>query len=453
MKINRICLAILVIMVPAASGLAQDLDIEFAMPSTMVLPGSSFSLDLTIDNTGPAMPDAVLFVALTIGTGDYWFYPSWVQYPPDYDSAHIDIAADSTDTWRVMQEFAWPAGVGEFSGAMFLGAVVHHNELVSNVAQIKFGWTEMPKTYQTISTNSDWVAGSITNVSKSTGFCFNGTAGSTYHIWWDDVSSGSGTCTADVRVSAFHEDKTTAYFRDADNGYNEPGNVIIAPGETSVYVVLTSENHSPGSFRIGVTFFPYSPDKSVNARQATAWMTGDFDSYNQSQQHPAYYNITLRMKWIWPARTDGYWLYVEQAMAGSPPYRQRVYQIRMASGTEVASEVYEFINAADEQNAVGAWADENPLSDLSPVDFELREDCTVFLTREDLDTFMGGTEGKDCASDLNGATYATSEVTLTADQMRSWDRGYNSNDQQVWGAVAGPYIFDKHENFDSGLDL
>ena len=34
-------------------------------------------------------------------------------------------------------------------------------------------------------------------------------------------------------------------------------------------------------------------------------------------------------------------------------------------------------------------------------------------------------------------------MTLTEDLLQSWDQGFNSNDYQVWGAVKGPYDFDR----------
>jgi len=446
-------MGILLVAVSGLPLLAQDLNLEFDMPTTMLMPGSTFALDLAVENTGPAITGGNLFIALNVGTGDYWFYPTWVHYPPGFDSAVVNISSDTSEILPVFPEFPWPDGAGVFSDAMFLGAVMHQGALVSNVAQMDFGWTGLPDTFSSITCNTDWVDGTINDATQPLGFRFSATAGETVYIWWDDAVSGSGLSTADVTVSAFREDKTTAYFRDVDAGYATPQPVVVAAGERAVFVVIKAETGAVGSVRYGATFFPHSPEKSIHARQAAAWMTGDFDSYEQSQQQPAYYNITLRMKRIWPDKADGYWMYIEQAMAGSTPYRQRVYRVVMADETTVGSEVYEFLNPSDEAGAVGAWADPDPLGDLTPDDFELRDGCTVYMTRQDIDTFIGGTEGKDCESDLNGATYATSEVTLTIDQMRSWDRGYNADDQQVWGATAGPYIFDKHQNFDPELDL
>jgi hypothetical protein len=66
----------------------------------------------------------------------------------------------------------------------------------------------------------------------------------------------------------------------------------------------------------------------------------------------------------------------------------------------------------------------------------------VLLKRADK-VFVGSTGATSCGSDLRGAKYATSEVTLSKKQLISWDRGFDSNGVQVWGAKKGGYIFDK----------
>ena len=55
--------------------------------------------------------------------------------------------------------------------------------------------------------------------------------------------------------------------------------------------------------------------------------------------------------------------------------------------------------------------------------------------------FAGGTRGEGCESTLMGARYATSEVELRDDGLDSWDRGFNAQGMQVWGATAGAYRF------------
>jgi len=69
-----------------------------------------------------------------------------------------------------------------------------------------------------------------------------------------------------------------------------------------------------------------------------------------------------------------------------------------------------------------------------------RSGCALMLTFEN-GVFTGSTNGKDCTSQFRGASYATSEVVIKADALTSWDRGFDADDNQVWGAETGPYIF------------
>ncbi|MBK8230937.1 MAG: hypothetical protein IT349_04755 [Candidatus Eisenbacteria bacterium] len=55
--------------------------------------------------------------------------------------------------------------------------------------------------------------------------------------------------------------------------------------------------------------------------------------------------------------------------------------------------------------------------------------------------YAGSTIGLDCESDLRGAAYATSEVSITKGGIVSWDRGFDASGVQVWGAERGGYRF------------
>ena len=84
---------------------------------------------------------------------------------------------------------------------------------------------------------------------------------------------------------------------------------------------------------------------------------------------------------------------------------------------------------------------------IMPLPEEIHElpGCAVTLTKNDDGSFAGGTDGDACLNDHNGATYATTEVTLSEAGIASWDRGYDDTGAQVWGAVAGPYRFDRKQ--------
>lgn len=173
-------------------------------------------------------------------------------------------------------------------------------------------------------------------------------------------------------------------------------------------------------------------------------MTGTFSSEAQSLADPDnFYNIRLVMVPIWEDRSDAHWLYVEQAAAEAldRPYRQRVYRITQPDNTTFQSDVYTL--PGDPIVYAGVWSELNPLHELSPTDLQLRDGCSILLRKTGSGEFSGSTVGNGCASTLRGAAYATSEVNIRADVLTSWDRGFDANGEQVWGATEGPYIFNR----------
>jgi hypothetical protein len=168
------------------------------------------------------------------------------------------------------------------------------------------------------------------------------------------------------------------------------------------------------------------------------WLSGSFSSAAQAEADSAYFDIRLEMVPIWTDR--GHWLYVEQAAAGSldRPYRQRVYQVTTECDGSLVSAVYEL---PEPMRFAGAWQDPKQLDQLTSDSLLLRQGCAVVLRRDSSGVFAGGTVGTECASQLRGAQYATSEVIVAEDRIESWDRGFAAPGEQVWGAEKGPYVF------------
>ena len=174
-----------------------------------------------------------------------------------------------------------------------------------------------------------------------------------------------------------------------------------------------------------------------------ARMTGRFDSSAQAAAQSGYFDIRLSMVPLWTERTDGRWLYVEQATATAPdrPYRQRIYRVARR-GDAFVSEVYTLPDPA-------AWAGRasDPVAlralaaDLTPQQLSRRAGCDVLLRALPDGDFDGGTQGQTCASDPRGAAYATSTVRVKADRLETWDQGFDAQGRQVWGATQGGYVF------------
>jgi glycosidase len=178
--------------------------------------------------------------------------------------------------------------------------------------------------------------------------------------------------------------------------------------------------------------------------QLLEFMTGSFSSRAQAEADTNYLDIRLEMVQVWKNRTDGYWLYVEQAVATHKdrPYRQRIYHLSDQADASIRSEVY---SIPDPLRFAGAYNEPRLLIALTPDSLQVRRGCAVILRRRGPDVFAGSTVDRDCVSELRGATYATSEVRITPQELTSWDRGYDLEDRQVWGAVEGGYVFRKTE--------
>lgn len=172
------------------------------------------------------------------------------------------------------------------------------------------------------------------------------------------------------------------------------------------------------------------------------YMTGSFSSEEQAKNDSDYFNIELEMVQIWKDRTDGPWIYVEQAVVESKdePYRQRVYQLKERSDGKIESIVY---TIPDPLRFAGDYKNKFPLVRLAADSLTLKDGCEVVLYRADAGHFEGSTVDKNCPSDLRGASYATSEVMIDKNKLISWDRGFDENGNQVWGAKKGGYIFKK----------
>jgi hypothetical protein len=144
---------------------------------------------------------------------------------------------------------------------------------------------------------------------------------------------------------------------------------------------------------------------------------------------------------IWINKEGGKYLYVEQALASmqDKPYRQRVYKLQKQVDGSVASFVY---TLKSDSLFIGKWKDLEYFDKFGLSILDEREGCEVVLNRT-LSGYEGSTQKDNCKSTLRGASYATSVVSMTTNQITSWDQGFNDKDEQVWGATKGPYKFVK----------
>tara|TARA_B100000497_G_scaffold120736_1_gene149559 strand:- start:343 stop:954 length:612 start_codon:yes stop_codon:yes gene_type:complete len=180
--------------------------------------------------------------------------------------------------------------------------------------------------------------------------------------------------------------------------------------------------------------------KANDSTELFELMQGSFDSKNQSLTDSNYFDITLHMYPIWD--NQGNFIYVEQSVSSmqEKPYRQRIYEIIKSSDSIFTSIIYKLPN---DSLFVGAWRDPSLLRDLKISELQKLEGCEVNLKKVGENHYLGSTNEKSCPSVLYGASYATSEVEILNDKIISWDRGFDNNDNQIWGATNGGYVFKK----------
>ena len=171
-------------------------------------------------------------------------------------------------------------------------------------------------------------------------------------------------------------------------------------------------------------------------------MTGTFDSAEQAASNPTYYAVQLKACEVEAPEIGDTVLYVEQALVDSPnsPYRQRLYLLEEVEGETVKSSIFELTAP----NAAIGLCDSETVGSFSASETILKDGCEVVLSW-DGEGFVGQTGEASCPSDLNGSSYATSEVLTRPDRIESWDRGWFDNGSQAWGATAGAYVFLRRE--------
>lgn len=133
-------------------------------------------------------------------------------------------------------------------------------------------------------------------------------------------------------------------------------------------------------------------------------------------------------------------LYVEEAPLATPlrPSRQRFFRVE-EDGDKVLLRVFE---PKDPIALVGKWSEPADLALFGFNDVRERKGCLVTLRKVE-GRWTGGTSGTTCASALQGARYATSELKLSDEEIEAWDRGFDAAGKQVWGARNGSVAFSR----------
>ena len=201
---------------------------------------------------------------------------------------------------------------------------------------------------------------------------------------------------------------------------------------------------APGDRSIAAT------PEDATASRLFAWLEGKFDSSEQAKADKTYFEISLTTCRVELPSIGARVLYIEQAKVGAAPYRQRLYVVEGVDATTARSRVFE----ANDPSPLVGLCDAKTRPALAAGDFVERIGCSVEMhwtgahfeghtpdARWTGSGFVADPAGVRCPSSLNGASFAMSEVTLERERLRSWDRGFDAKNAQVWGATKGGYEF------------
>lgn len=187
-------------------------------------------------------------------------------------------------------------------------------------------------------------------------------------------------------------------------------------------------------------YYQAQSQTTKDLKQLAKMMSGSYNNLEQTARDSQFLRIQLKIDRIWhKAKGNSIWLYVEQALVkhADNPYRQRVYELKQISPNQFVSEVYLLKNPGFYISNL------KEIETLTPDSLIQKGECSVYLEKKSSSLFAGGTKGKACASELKGAKYATSEVEITLQGMKTLDRGFDDSDKQVWGSERGAYAFKK----------
>lgn len=189
---------------------------------------------------------------------------------------------------------------------------------------------------------------------------------------------------------------------------------------------------------------PASAQTQHGAQEYAELLIGSFSSERQARTDARYDVVEARVVRIWPERSDGVWLYQEQALLGganaidpsarSRPYFQRIVHLQDIGPGMVRTTTYPMLRP---ERFVGAWRAPESIG----ADALGGGGCAGIATRVAAGFWRG--ENLDCPNAYRGAVRVTSHSLRTAQSYANWDRGWNIEGEQVWGPADGGYVFDR----------
>jgi hypothetical protein len=179
------------------------------------------------------------------------------------------------------------------------------------------------------------------------------------------------------------------------------------------------------------------------------WLAGEFDNQPQASEQPVWF-VHLR---LWqrplPHRIQGHLaLFVEQAntLYLNQPYRQRVMLLQALAPDRLQVQYWALKHPGQFQ---GAGANSTLLKELESKDLEELPGCVLQIAKGPEGFVAEPPEGAKCYFQYQGATrQVVLGFKVSLGSFCSYDRGVDpQTGQALWGALMGPYKFQKCQDF------
>jgi len=187
---------------------------------------------------------------------------------------------------------------------------------------------------------------------------------------------------------------------------------------------------------------------STDITTLASWLAADFSNQKQAFENPPLFaHIRVCIRPLPYELLNGVSLYLEQAydIALNEPYRVRILKLVPAED-RIDIENY---SIDQEKQFYGASRDPQRLKALKTEQIKKLPGCT-FITKWTGKSFRGEVEpGKACyVVRKEKTTYLDSFFEIDEHKFISHDKGCDpETDEQVWGAIAGPFEFVRWASF------
>lgn len=179
-----------------------------------------------------------------------------------------------------------------------------------------------------------------------------------------------------------------------------------------------------------------------HAEIVAIWLEGSFSTSVQAEMDSNYEALFMEACRLQIPELGSRVLYVEQTILGAANrvQSQKLYSID-EEGNRVA--MRSFAMRPELEAALVGACDAPEAAEIDLAMVAKADACTLWITPEGEDQYGGGTVGTECTTPMDGVDYETAYIVVEPLGIELWERGWNSEDRQVWGPENGPYQFER----------